>query len=107
MGLMPEGATSHTRADTNAVVAQQTARLPVGPLPTASPDDPPLDKRCKTITPHDPPVHSFPTCAARTDTVAPARLTLAHAPTDVLALGRRPTALAKVAEERFRKQAFS
>lgn len=95
--LIQAGAPYHTSAETNAFVAPQTARLPGFQLPTASPDDNPIDKLRKKRTQQDTQLPYFPTFEALTEKVEQALLKFAHAPAAVLALCSLPTELAKVA----------
>jgi transposase len=90
--LIQDGATYHTSAEPNAFFAQPTARLPVFPLPTSSPDSNPLEKLWKKSKQPDTHLHYFPTFEALTEKVEQARLKVTHTPEEILALCGLPTA---------------
>jgi DDE superfamily endonuclease/Winged helix-turn helix len=95
--LLQDGATYHTRAETQACFAQQTARLHIVQLPPYSPDDKPMEKLWKKSKQQDPHLHYFPTFEALTEKVEQALLKFTKAPEEILALCSLPTALAQAA----------
>jgi transposase len=88
--LIQDGAKDHTSAETKAFFAQHTARLQVFQLPTSSPAYTPIAQLWQTIKQQDTHLHYFPTFAALTDRVEPARLQLANIPEEILALCSLP-----------------
>ena len=95
--LIQDGAKYHTSAETQAFVAQQTARLQVVQLPIYSPDYNPIEKLWKKIKQQDTHLHYFPTFEALTEQVEQALLKFTNAPEEILALCSLPTELAQAA----------
>jgi transposase len=95
--LIQDGAKYHTRTETQAFFAQQTARLQVVQLPTYSPDYNPIEKLWKKIKQQETHLHYFPTFEALTEKVEQALLKFTNAPEEILALCSLPTELAQAA----------
>ena len=105
--LLQAGAQYHPSAETTAGFPPQAARLQGCPFPTYAPDDTPIETRWKKSTPHDTPLHSFPTFAALTNKVEQALRTCTNTPEAILALCSLPTAFAQAASVSWYAKSFS
>jgi transposase len=97
IGLIQDGARSHTSAETKAFFARQAPRLQVVQLPTSSPDYNPIEKLGKKSKQRETHLHSFPTFEALTAKVEQALSKFANIPEEILALCSLPAELAQAA----------